>query len=80
MKSNDNQESALRSAALHKKQALVAKLLSEGVDPNAASSFGNTPILYAALHGSASIVSILLANGADPNKANLRIYCIDCSC
>ena len=48
---------------------IVALLLDNGADPNAALSFG-TPLRIAARNGHAGIVALLLENGADPNATS----------
>jgi ankyrin repeat protein len=52
------------SAAALRSPRLVALLISAGADPNAADSFGNTPLMTAAWAGSAESVRLLLEAGA----------------
>ena len=48
---------------------LVAKLVADGADVNAANRYGITPLGLAAESGSVRVVELLLAGGADPNLA-----------
>jgi ankyrin repeat protein len=52
--------------------AIVALLLREGADPNAADKSGVTPLHRAVRTRCAAAVRVLLANGADPRQKNLR--------
>ncbi len=58
---------ALRNAARRGDVSEVQALLASGVDVNAASSYGVTPMAMACDHGHAEVVRALLAAGADVN-------------
>ena len=58
----------LRQAASAGDVAKVKALLDQGVDVNAANSYGGTALTFAARRGNAEMVKLLLERGADPNR------------
>lgn len=61
-------ESALFAALAAGREAVAARLLARGADPNASSFRRVTPLHVAAIRGITGIVSPLLAHGADPSR------------
>jgi ankyrin repeat protein len=60
---------ALHAAAQAGRDGNVQLLLDNGVDANAATTFGSTALLLAAQYGHAKVVKLLLAAGADVQYA-----------
>lgn len=58
---------ALHWAARARDTALVARLLRDGADANAANRYGITPLQLAAENGDVAVMRALLAAGADAN-------------
>src|SRR5690606_6480313 len=61
---------ALHHAAYEGDLSLVQRLLREGADPSARTTYGATPLSLAAANGDAAVIRALLRAGADPNEAN----------
>ena len=57
-------------AAMHRDNAAVGRLLSEGADVNLAQADGATALHWAAYHGDAALAEQLLAAGANAAAAN----------
>jgi ankyrin repeat protein len=65
------QNSDLVSAVKQHNEGLVAKLLEEGIDPNATNTEGETPLHAAAFCGAYSIARLLLKSRARPDVPDL---------
>lgn len=57
---------ALHTAAQEGHDSIVTMLLESGADVNAATGYGETPLISAAVYGQRSTVKLLLRNGANP--------------
>ena len=62
----------INDAARHGDVQAVAKLLDEGVAPDAKDETGETPLLSASLGGHADVVAILVKRGASTGSRNDR--------
>lgn len=60
---------ALHSAAQESNNEIVDLLIRAGAKVNAATGYGETPLISAALYGNDSTVNVLLQHGADKSKA-----------
>jgi hypothetical protein len=60
--------SATYLAAVAWRNAILAKLLEHGADPNVAPSWGVTPLMAASMGGNEPAVRLLLQHGADPKR------------
>ena len=65
-------------AVLNGHAHVVSYLLSEGANPNAADSSGNTCLHYAAAYGWYFCLKLLLDVGANPNVSNDWKVCVTC--
>jgi F-type H+-transporting ATPase subunit beta len=61
-------ESALFAALAAGREAVAARLLARGAEPNATAFAGTTPLHVAAIRGFETLVPALLARGADPSR------------
>lgn len=64
----------LGDAALYGKLAQVKQLLEEGIDPNAITECGKSPLMLAAMYGHKVVMAALLDAGADPNLGSDEEY------
>ena len=64
----EDQGEALRLAASRGEVEAVRALLDAGVDPDAANSYGATPLIVAANKGHLEVIKLLVAKGADVNR------------
>lgn len=64
-----NASAQLHQAVLEDQEAKVTALLKAGADPNAANSYGITPLWLAATNGSAGMTRLLLQAGAKASVA-----------
>jgi ankyrin repeat protein len=62
--------SALHWAVYHGEDALVARLLAAGANPNARNDYGATPMSEAAIRGDVKLLRMLLAAGAEVEAPN----------
>jgi len=53
---------------------LVARLIDSGMDVNAATRTGNTPLIHACAAGATAVVSLLLERGADVNGCGEGVF------
>nr|XP_054508787.1 cyclin-dependent kinase 4 inhibitor B [Agelaius phoeniceus] len=65
----------LASAAARGDPQRLGELLDGAADPNAANSYGRTPIQVMML-GSPRVAELLLRHGADPNRPDPRTGCL----
>ena len=65
-------------AVLNGHAHVASYLLSEGANPNAADSSGNTCLHYAAAYGWYFCLKLLLDVGANPNVSNDWKVCVTC--
>ncbi|NXF23316.1 CDN2B inhibitor, partial [Rhodinocichla rosea] len=65
----------LASAAARRDPQRLGELLDGAADPNAANSYGRTPIQVMML-GSPRVPELLLRHGADPNLPDPRTGCL----
>jgi len=65
-------DDALIEAAEKGDEGALASLLTQGADPNATNSYGNSALMFSVLRGHEQNVRVLLAAGAEPTWRNLQ--------
>ena len=62
---------ALHYATYHGRTDCVRELIARGADVNAATNFGETPLMRASINGDVDTVRLLLAAGADKLRVDV---------
>ena len=69
---NNNNTTALHSAARAASLEVVEYLIGEGADPNLRTNHGETPLHHAARYSTFSVLRYLVSNGAVPFALNVK--------